>query len=518
MNIRLMNMRKTRFLWLILIFALFGCAQDSEQPTPTTTLAVVDLATDEPAASPTPEPTSTAMPKPTVTPKPTPVIPQITVENQPLTEEGVLVIDSVTSTDPGWVVLFTDDNGLPGSELGFAPVPVGLSESVNITIDPRAATTTLHARLHVDAGTSGEFEYPGSDMPVESASGEVAESFTVDFEMPLPLIEVSDQDISLDGVVTVDEVFALEPDWLVIHTYEDGVIGRAIGQTPVEEGQSTDLQVPIRWRDATAELVAVLHKDQETPGGFDAAHDLPVLSGNEPVTAQFTVQLPPDIFIYDQPIIDDKLIFERVVSATPGWLVIYSANDDQPDRIIGSVKVAQGINYLLEAEVAGNAATSQLFLQLHEETNNPAEFNFPVADPVATFDGQPVPPTMVITNPGNYLITTDQTLGEENEVIIPLVVTDLDTWAVIYTQNEERGLGEIIGKAWLPAGINRDVRIGIPAGMSGQTLLAVLHQDTRNPREFDYPDGDDVPLQRNRQIISSPFLLEEPPETDAFNP
>jgi len=54
--------------------------------------------------------------------------------------------------------------------------------------------------------------------------------------------------------------------------------------------------------------------------------------------------------------------------------------------------------------------------------------------------------------------------------------------------------------------------------MSGQTLLAVLHQDTRNPREFDYPDGDDVPLQRNRQIISSPFLLEEPPETDAFNP
>jgi hypothetical protein len=372
--------------------------------------------------------------------------------------------------------------------------------------------------LHVDAGTSGEFEYPGSDMPVESASGEVAESFTVDFEMPLPLIEVSDQDISLDGVVTVDEVFALEPDWLVIHTYEDGVIGRAIGQTPVEEGQSTDLQVPIRWRDATAELVAVLHKDQETPGGFDAAHDLPVLSGNEPVTAQFTVQLPPDIFIYDQPIIDDKLIFERVVSATPGWLVIYSANDDQPDRIIGSVKVAQGINYLLEAEVAGNAATSQLFLQLHEETNNPAEFNFPVADPVATFDGQPVPPTMVITNPGNYLITTDQTLGEENEVIIPLVVTDLDTWAVIYTQNEERDLGEIIGKAWLPAGINRDVRIGIPAGMSGQTLLAVLHQDTRNPREFDYPDGDDVPLQRNRQIISSPFLLEEPPETDAFNP
>jgi hypothetical protein len=79
-------------------------------------------------------------------------------------------------------------------------------------------------------------------------------------------------------------------------------------------------------------------------------------------------------------------------------------------------------------------------------------------------------------------------------------------------------LGEIIGQAWLPAGINREVRIGIPAGMAGENLLAVLHQDGGNPRQFDYPDGDDVPLQRNRQIIISPFLLEELPETATFSP
>jgi hypothetical protein len=513
-----MNMRKIRFLWLILIFALIGCAQDSEESTPTITQVIVDLATEEPALSPTPEPTGTNVPKPTVTPEPTPIIPRISVRNQPLSEEGLLVIDSVISTDPGWVVLFTDDNGLPDSELGFAAVPAGESASINITLDPRAATPILHARLHVDAGERGDFEYPGSDRPVESASGEVIETFTVEFEMPLPLIEVTDQDISLDGIVNIDEVFALEPDWLVIHNLEDGVIGRVIGQTPIDEGRSTNLQVPIRWRDATAELVAMLHKDQERPGGFDTANDLPVLSGNEPVTTEFEVQLPPDIFIYDQPVLNGKLVFERVVSTKPGWLVIYSSSDGQPDRIIGSERVAQGINYLLEADVVEGATTSELFLQLHEETNNPAEFNFPLSDPVATLDGQPIPPTIVTTNPGNYLITTDQTLGEENEITIPLVVTDLDTWAVIYTQTEEGGLDEIIGQAWLPAGINRDVQIGIPAGMAGETLLAVLHQDGGNPREFDYPDGDDVPLQRNRQILISPFFLEEPPKTATFNP
>jgi len=517
-----MNTRKFFILWLIFLIALAGCAQDAEEPAATATQETAQQATAVPletAVSETPEPTSTAVPKPTVTPEPTPVIPRISVENQSLTEEGLLVIDSVTSTEPGWVVLFSDDNGLPGSELGFAAVPAGDSESVSITLDPRAATSTLHARLHIDNGDKGEFEYPGSDIPVETNSGEIVESFTVDFDLPLPQIEVSDQDISLDGIVHIDEVFALEPDWLVIHTLEDGVIGRVIGQTPIDEGRSNNLEVPIRWRDATADLIAMLYEDKKRPGGFDVANDLPVLSGNEPVTAQFEVQLPPDIFIYDQPVLNGKLVFERVVSAVPGWLVIYSSSSDgQPDRIIGSERVDPGINYLLEADVVEGAATPQLFVLLHEETNNPAEFNFPISDPVATFDGQPIPPTMVITNPGNYLITTDQALGEENEVTIPLVVTDLDTWVVIYTQTPEGGLGEIIGQAWLPAGINREVRIGIPAGMAGQNLLAVLHQDSGNPRQFDYPDGDDVPLQRNRQIIVSPFLLEELPETTTFNP
>jgi hypothetical protein len=517
-----MNTPKFFILWLLFLMLLAGCAQGAEKPEATATQEITQQALAVPvktAVSTTPEPTNTAVPKPTVTPEPTPIIPRISVENQSLTEEGLLVIDSVTSAGPGWVALFSDDNGLPGTELGFAAVPAGDSESINISLDPRAATSTLYARLHVDSGERGEFEYPGSDLPVESNSGEVVESFIVDFEFPLPLIKVSDQDISLDGIVQIDEVFALEPDWLVIHTLEDGVTGRVIGQTPIEEGQSTNLQVPIRWRDATADLVAMLHKDQERPGGFDAPNDPPVLLGDEPVTTQFEVQLPPDIFIYDQPILNGKLVFERVVSAKPGWLVIYSSNSEGlPDRIIGSERVDQGINYLLEADIVEGAATPQLFLQLHEETNNPAEFNFPISDPAATFDGQPIPPTMVITNPGNYLITSDQTLGEENEVTIPLVVTDLDTWVVIYTQTADGGLGEIIGQAWLPAGINRDVRIRIPAGMAGEPLLAVLHQDGGNPREFDYPDGDDVPLQRNRQIIISPFLLEESSEAATFNP
>ena len=77
---------------------------------------------------------------------------------------------------------------------------------------------------------------------------------------------------------------------------------------------------------------------------------------------------------------------------------------------------------------------------------------------------------------------------------------------------------EMIGQAWLPAGINRDIRIAISASMAGENLLAMLHQDSENPREFDYPDGDDLPLQRNRQLVLSPFLLEAYSEEARVNP
>ena len=521
MNTYLMKMQKSSFLWLVLIFLLGGCAQDSGEPTATATQEVVVQATEiatETAVSETPEPTSTVEVQPTITPEPTPVTPSITVGTQTLTEEGTLVVESVTSDGPGWIVIYADDNDLPGPQLGFAPVADGQSLSINVTIDPWAATPTLHARLHVDGGGSGEFEFPGSDSPVKVGAGEVVESFTYESELPVPYIEVTDQDVKLDGVVQIDEVFALAPSWLVIQTFEDGIIGRVIGQASIDEGQSSNLQVPIRWRDATANLIAVLHEDRERPGGFNAANDLPLLVANEPVTTQFAVQLPPDIFIYDQPVMGGRLVLERVISPKAGWLVVYSSDNGQPDRIIGSEKVSQGINYLVETEVVAPAATSQLLLQLHEETNNPAEFNFPLSDPVATFDGQPIPPTTVNTNPGNYLITQDQTLGEENEVVIPLVVTDLDSWAVIYSQDADGRPDEILGQGWLPAGINRDIRIAIPAGMAGEPLLAVLHQDADNPREFDFPDGDDVPLQRNRQIILSPFSLREFSAADSVNP
>jgi hypothetical protein len=38
-------------------------------------------------------------------------------------------------------------------------------------------------------------------------------------------------------------------------------------------------------------------------------------------------------------------------------------------------------------------------------------------------------------------------------------------------------------------------------------LYVVLHIDTGPSQQFDFPDGVDTPLQRNRSIIQVPFSL-----------
>jgi plastocyanin len=36
-----------------------------------------------------------------------------------------------------------------------------------VPVDPEAVTELMHARLHVDLGTPGQFDYPGEDVPVQ---------------------------------------------------------------------------------------------------------------------------------------------------------------------------------------------------------------------------------------------------------------------------------------------------------------------------------------------------------------
>jgi hypothetical protein len=432
-----------------------------------------------------------------------------------LAEDGRLTIASVTSPGPGWLVIHAQFEGQVGQILGYTAVDSGQNENLTVTIDPLRASPTLVAMLHVDAGTEGEYEFPGPDEPLQEQESVVSSSFVVDIQAPLPTIEVADQEVKQDGLVRIDSALSPEPGWLLIQANDDGAAGPVLGQRFLEAGLHEDVMVRIRWRQqAMPRLYAVLAQDSGRSLRLDyPEEDLPFLVNGEPVMASFEVTYPPDVFVLDQPVIDGRIVVERVLMDGPGWLVVYFDDGGDMGRIIGSAALEEGVNEQVVVDVVESAVTAQLHILLHEDTEPDDNFDFPSADPPLTYEGRMITPFTFSINVGNYLVTRDQPLNLNMDsatatVTVPLVVAYGQSWIVVRAGDEETGEpGQIVGMSWLPAGINRDVLVEVNAEEATSTLYAVLHVDAGTPEQFDFPQGEDVPLQRNRRVIQAPFQL-----------
>jgi hypothetical protein len=60
---------------------------------------------------------------------------QITAHNQDL-NTGVIVLDSVTAAQAGWVVIYKNPSLTSGEIVGIAPIQAGTNTNVKVTIDP----------------------------------------------------------------------------------------------------------------------------------------------------------------------------------------------------------------------------------------------------------------------------------------------------------------------------------------------------------------------------------------------
>jgi len=65
--------------------------------------------------------------------------------------------------ESGWFVLYTVDNGAPGKIIGYAKLDMGTNYDIQVKVDTTSLTPTVHAKIHVDNGVEGTFEFPGVD-------------------------------------------------------------------------------------------------------------------------------------------------------------------------------------------------------------------------------------------------------------------------------------------------------------------------------------------------------------------
>lgn len=492
-----------RLLLIVLILLLAACAE--AEPTPVPTVAATATA----ALPPTP---TSPPPSPPPEPSPTPLVPAIAAVDQELDENGRLTISRVVATEPGWLVIHASDgDGAVGAVLGVTPIAAGVSSDVVVEIDPLAASPILLAMLHSDGGAADAFEFPGADAPVLVADAPVVDPFAVTLAFTLPAITVSDQAISEEGRLVIDSAYSPDGGFVVIHARQDGTIGPVLGAALLQPGINEDVVVGIPWREGTPTLAAVLYEDNGRTQRLDVpGDDLPLLVNGQLVVTDFDVTYPPDVFVLDQPVIDGVFYVERVVSDGPGYIVVYTDDDGELGPIIGSKRIADGLNEQVEVVVLPSGVSDQLYILLHEDTNPDDDFDFPANDPPIVYQGRLPQPFIFQTNVGNYVVATDQPLGEddagETAVVVPYAVVDSPAWVVVHVDDDGQP-GDVIGQAALGPGVNRDVVVAITDNPT-DTLYAMLHLDGGTVGEFEFP-GVDVALQRNRAPISAPFRILE---------
>lgn len=491
-----LSRRPLLLLSALLLLTLTACSllsgRDAD-PTaqPTLAFATVTL---------TPEPT----PEPTETPRPTAIAPRAEIDDQTLAEDGELTAARVALPGPGWLVIFSDDDGQPGEVLGQTPLAGGVHDDVSVTVDPLAATSTLHARLHLDAGAEGVFEFPGED---EAYPGEPGTTFEVESQLPRPVVEAADQPVGEDNLVTLARVELLEPGWALIHADEDGQAGAVIGRIRLEAGVHENVSLTIDRRWATPTLYAVLHEDDGETGLLEYPEgDLPLLVNGEAVVAPFAAVYPPDILVYDQPIVDGAVVINRVISNGPGWVAVYFDQDGQPGLIIGSAPLVDGLNENVRVELIESAATPLLYARLHQDTEPGDDFNYPAADPVVLYEERMPRAAAFRTDNGAQAIVHDQPVVDDG-VTVQLVITPVNTWVAIHADSDGQA-GIQLGRTFVPAGVNHHIVVFLDPPPTGEAILhLVLYQDLGEPETFEALGTDPMLANANGRVIRIPFAV-----------
>jgi len=92
--------------------------------------------------------------------------PGIGIRRTRLAANTYLIVYTLKSDRPAWVVFHADDFGSPGQILRYDFVESGTNKIARTEVLGDMRSEQVHVMLHEDLGTIGLFEFPGPDGPV----------------------------------------------------------------------------------------------------------------------------------------------------------------------------------------------------------------------------------------------------------------------------------------------------------------------------------------------------------------
>jgi len=331
---------------------------------------------------------------------------------------------------------------------------------------------------------------------------------------PQPAVSTIRQAVEEAGTVTISEVLAPEPSWLVIYADVAGEPGDALGHTAVPEGASTDVTVAVDVYRATPTLHAALHRDDGRRGEFEfPGPDEPLQVDGEPVATTFPVDMRvpiPSIVVSNQEIErgEGQVLVDSVTVDRPGWVVIHADGVDEasgaeregePGPILGQTPVVEGVNEEVTVRFDWQQATPRLHAALYEDAGEDGRFD-PATDQAIAIDGTPIRSSFAATLPTDVLVINQP--ASTGEVAVERAVSNVPGWLVVY--NDFEGMtADLLGHAPLAAGVSRGITIPLNGNNITPMLHIMVHEDAEPEGEFNYPGQDQAVLNEGRLMLFS---------------
>jgi len=379
---------------------------------------------------------------------------------------------------------------------------------------------------------------PPEDVDLETPTEEMTEETPEETAEQVPSITNPRQNIE-DGTVIVDQVYMDQQGWVVIHADDGGQPGPVIGYIEVPEGVSNEVVIQVVPEDITPTLYAMLHVDAEplSEFNFPEGDDAPVTVDGEVVVTSFdavtdaemedeegddgeAAALVPRIVNPRQSLQDGNVIIDKVVMDQQGWVVIHADDGGQPGPVIGYIEVPEGVSTEVYIQIVPDEITPTLYAMLHVDAEPLSEFNFPEGDDVpVTVDDEVVTKAFDSVSDADLetgmgegmdeaaqvprIVNPRQSLQDGN-VIIDKVYMDQGGWVVIHADDGGQP-GPVIGYIEVPEGISTEVYIQVVPDEITPTLYAMLHVDAEPLSEFNFPEGDDVPVTVDGEVVTKAF-------------
>jgi hypothetical protein len=433
------------------------------------------------------------------------------------------MVDAAFSAGPGFVIIHIDNGGSPGPVAGFAPLSPGWNYSIRIPLDMSLVTPTLFAMLHVDDGAVGAYEFDGSsglDNPVAVDGQVVTPSFNV------AGYQADDQFVSDAGSVTVNSVVGSNPMWVVIHSDNNGTPGPVLGQTLVDAGNTSAVEIALAEDGRTSVLWPMLHVDDGTIGTYEfdgsSGLDSPVSAGGSVATSP--IWTVPHVRVSDQGVIHGDnwtqptgmlglptpgVLFDSILCESNCSIVIHTESDGGPGPVAGFAVLEPGLSKNVYVEVVGGApATTVLWPMLHVDDGTVGTYEF---DGSSGLDNPISVDDQVVTFPINAapsMTFSDQ--PNSGVILIDSAVIDGAGWLVIHS-SADGAPGPVLGQIPLRAGLTRNIQIPVDAAAAGSQVFPMLHYDTNvmGVYEFGTVDGADLPVFLNGDVVVAPLALSE---------